>query len=355
MLAAEFYDLLVMIVLALLAIGGGLVAATLAHHGYVSLQLRRRARRGAELLPLLCQAVSDPARLEELTSELRRSDRPVLLPMMLQLALDLRGEELERIAALAEEIGLARSERRRLRSLSATTRAEAAKNLRLLHVRDALPQLLRLIQKDRHRSVRLASAWAAGEIGGSEAIRGLLEMLDDPAPGVVRRIQEVLLDTAPHAAAEVVRHTRASENPAVRRAGVELLGALRDPEASELLLELVGADDREIRTKAVKAAAAIGDPRFSDVFRELLRDGAWSVRCQAATGLGAIGAVDSVAELSAAMADPVWWVRFNAASSLAELGDPGRAALAEATTEEDARGQVASYVLQRTGLTAVAS
>jgi len=355
MLAAEFYDLLVGAVLALFAFGGCLIVSTLWHHAFVSLQLRRRARRGAVLLPALCHAVVDSTRWEELTLQVSRGDRAILLPMLLQLALDVRGEELERIAQLARELGLARAERRRLRSLSATTRAEAAKNLGLLRVEDALPELLRLIQKDRHRSVRLASAWAVGEIGGREAVRGLLAMLDDPAPGVVRRVQEVLLDTAPHAAAEIVQHTRAVKSASVRRAAVELLGALRDPLATDLLLELVDSPDRELRTKAVKAAAAIGDPRFHDTFRALLDDPAWSVRCQAATGLGTIGATDAIGDLRNAMADAVWWVRFNAASSLAELGTPGRAALAEATTDDDARGQVARYVLQRTGLAPAAA
>jgi HEAT repeat protein len=353
----DLYAALVAIVTGLLLLAAFLTSAMLLRHVLISVRLRRCARRTEVLLPLVCQAVDDPEKQSALLSRVRRSDRrPVLLPLLIQLALDLRGEERERVAELADLTGIARVERRRLRSPRMLERAAAAKNLGLLRAREALPDLLRHIERDRRRPVRLASAWALGEIGGPAAVRGLLGRLDDPAPGVVRRVQEVLLDTAPDAVHEIVRHARGTRSRAALCAAVELLGALRDPAASELLLELVDTPDAELRTKVTKAAAAIGDPRFAEVFRRLIKDPAWPVRCQAATGLGATGASGAIAELREAMADEAWWVRFNAASSLAELGTAGRSALAEATTDaEPRRREVARYVLHRTGRVPVAA
>ncbi len=349
MLSARFYELLVLAVIGLLLGGALALVGLIVRHLFISAQLRWRARRTDALLPLLAASIDDPDQRSLLLASLRPGDLAVLLPMLLQLALDLRGEERERVAQLAGELGVAAAERRRLGSVRSLARAAAAKNLGLLRVRTALPALLERVARDRDRAVRLACVRAIGEIGGAEAVRGLLGLLDDPAPGVVRRVQEVLLDTAPDAVLEIVRHARAAPSQGVRSAAVELLGALRDPLASELLLELTAAPDVELRTKAVKAAAAIGDPRFTDAFAALIRDPAWPVRCQAATGLGAAGAIEAVPVLREAMADPVWWVRFNAASSLAELGRAGRAALAEATTDGDERRRdVAHYVLQRT-------
>ena len=350
MSAAAFYDALVLAVLALFSGIVGLVLCTLFHHLLRSLRLAWQARREAVLLPLLCRAVGDRSRCEELLLELSRSDGAVLLPMLLQLALDLRGEELETIAALADDLGLSATERRRLRSWRETVRTEAVKNLGLLRARAALPELLHLVKSDRRRTVRTATAWAIGEIGGRQAVLGLLSMFEDPEPGVVRRAQEVILRAAPDAAREIASFARRSENIAARCAAIEVLGALRDPLASDLLAELVDTPNPELRTKVIKAAAATADPRFLETFRRLLSDPAWSVRCQAATGLGAIGARETIPDLCVALADDAWWVRFNAASSLAELGAPGRAALAEATTDEDARRRdVAQYVLLRTG------
>lgn len=348
-LGAHFYEALVLIVVGLLLGGGAALAGLIARHALITLQLHWRERRMEVLLPLLAAAIDDPDRRSPLLAGLRAGDLAVVLPMLLQLSLDLRGEERERVSRLAEQIGVAASELRRLGSFRSLARAEAAKNLGLLRVRAALPALLLRVDHDRDRSVRLACARAIGEIGGPEAVRGLLGLLDDPAPGIVRRVQEVLLETAPGAVLEIVRHARAASSDGVRCAAVELLGALRDPLASDLLLEMVAAPDVELRTKAAKAAAAIGDPRFGAAFARLMRDPAWPVRCQAATGLGAAGVVDAVPVLREAMADAVWWVRFNAACSLAELGRVGRAALTEATSDGDGRRRdVARYVLQRT-------
>ncbi|NNL65832.1 MAG: HEAT repeat domain-containing protein, partial [Myxococcales bacterium] len=317
----------------------------------VSLRMRRQRRREAVLLPLVCDAVAQPEAREALLEGLRRSDRKVLLPILLQLALDLRGEEAMRVCELAEASGLAAAERRRLYSLRPTVRSEAVKSLGVLRSEESLPRLLHMLENDRSRQVRLACAWAVGEVGGRGAVDGLLAVLEAPDPGVVRRIQEVLIEAAPDAADEIVAYARRTPSDSARRAAVELLGALRDPRASECLLELVEDDDPELRTKVIKAAAAIADPRFAGTFRGLLRDPAWSVRCQAATGLGNIGAVESIPDLSDALGDEAWWVRFNAASSLAELGAPGRAALAQATLDpEPLRSEVARYVLDRTGL-----
>jgi HEAT repeat protein len=343
-------------VLVLLAATGLLLAATLLHHLHVSLRLRWQRRRQEALLAPLCRAVNDPDERETLFSQVRASDGAVLLPMLLQLSLDLRGEETRQIGALAEELGVTTRERRRLDALRATERSEAAKNLGLLRSQPALPRLLHIARTDRRREVRLAAATAMGEIGGRRAVLGLLSMLDDPSPGVVRCVQEVLLDAAPDAAREIAAHARRTRHVGARRAAVELLGALRDPQASELLLELADTPEPELRTKVIKAAAAIGDPRFREIFRAGLEDPAWPVRCQAATGLGAIGASDAIPELCQALSDEAWWVRFNAASALAELGAGGRAALAEQTTSSEAsRRDVARYVLERRGLEELAA
>lgn len=349
MSSAPFYDVLVLAVFTQLAGAAVLVAWTLARHVHVSLELRRVRRRQAVLLPLLCRAVSDGSQREALTRALQPGDGAVLLPMLLQLSLDLRGDELDAIARFADDLELSSSERERLRSWRGIERTEAVKNLGLLRARSALPELLHLVKSDRQRDVRIASAWAIGEIGGREAVLGLLSMLEDPDPGVVRRAQEVLLRAAPDAAGRIVSYVRRVDDAGARCAAVEVLGALRDPLAGDLLAELVEDPNPELRTRVIKAAAAIADPRFLDNFRRLLSDPVWSVRCQAATGLGAIGAAEAIPDLCAALADEAWWVRFNAASSLAELGPPGRAALAEATTSSHERCRdVAQYVLLRT-------
>lgn len=343
-----YHDELVALVFGLLVGIVAILTGTLLHHGWIARRMRADASRVATLLPLVCASICDSALCEPALGRIRACDRRAILPLLIQLALDLRGEESERIGSLAVETGLAAAESRRLRSWRATARAEAAKNLGLLRVRSALPALLQLVKTDPHFEVRHACAWALGEIGGDAAVDGLLSLLEDPHPGVVRRAQELLLESGPGCVGKVIESARATRVPAARLAAIEILGVLRDPGATALLLELADETDPELRIKAIKSAAAIADPRALAAFQKLIRDPLWEIRCQAATGLGALGSAASIPELRAALADDEWWVRFNSARALYEMGEPGRRALEEVSRARDSRsGEAARYVLER--------
>ena len=356
MLFTGFHDELVAIVFGLLAGIIAILTGTLLHHGWIARRMRADASRASTLLPVICTWICDPARSEETLGEMSDSDRRSILPMLVQLALDLRGEESERIGRLAVEVGLADAESHRLRSWRVTARVEAAKNLGLLRVRSALPALLQLVKTDRHFEVRHAGAWALGEIGGDEAVSGLLALLEDPHPGVVRRAQELLLETGPDCVGKVIENARVTRVPAARRAAIEILGVLRDPGATALLLELADDSDSELRIKAIKSAAAIADPRALGAFEKLIRDPLWEIRCQAATGLGALGSAASIPALRNALADEEWWVRFNSARALYEMGHVGRRVLEAVSHERNSRsGEVARYVLERSDSTRMAA
>jgi HEAT repeat protein len=161
-------------------------------------------------------------------------------------------------------------------------------------------------------------------------------------------VEQVLIDRGRDVVDQIVAYAATSPRLRGRRAAIEVLGLLRAPQATDLLLTLVRHSDRELRTRAVKAAAAIGDPRFLASFHELLTDENWTVRCQAAKGLGALGSPMSVPLLRDALRDTHWWVRFYAAVSLAELGVLGHAALRKAVDDpEPTVRDMARYLLER--------
>lgn len=348
MLLAGWYDELIMVVIGMVLVVVGITLALLLRHGTISIRARSDRHRVKRLLPVICSWLCDPERRQEPLEAIRRSDHRAILPVLVQLSLDFRGEESRLIGELAERLGLARSESRRLRAWRLTERAEAAKNLGLLRVNSALPALLRLVKSDRHFEVRHAGVWALGEIGGDEAILGLLTMLEDPHPGVVRRAQELLLEAGSGCAGKVIDYARRSRIASARRAAIELLGVLRDPIATPLLLELVDDGDPELRIKAIKAAASIADPRALAAFQYLLSDPVWQIRCQAANGLGALGNNNAIPGLRSALSDAQWWVRFNSARALYELGEGGRRVLDEVSRDrESTSGEVARYVLER--------
>ncbi|MGH7264608.1 MAG: hypothetical protein ACREMB_07105, partial [Candidatus Rokuibacteriota bacterium] len=103
MLPAVTYDVLVLAVLAMLALVALLFGLLLAQRALASLVARHRRRREAALAPLLHRALGDPAAVPALARALRRFDQGVLRRLLLRLALDLRGEELQAIAGLCRD------------------------------------------------------------------------------------------------------------------------------------------------------------------------------------------------------------------------------------------------------------
>ena len=352
----DFYRIVSLAAASLLIFVLLLMVGTLSHHARTSIRLRRRLRRAETLVPSLCRALGDLEAEADFVAQVRPSDHGALLPALLQLSLDLRGDEQEAVTRVADAMGLCARERKRLRSWRAAERAEGAKNLGLLHVEAALPALLDALGAETEAPVRLAALMALGEIGGRDALRGLLGMLEDHDPGLVRRAQEVLLSSASDATAEIESYVRECSVPEARRAAVEVLGVLRDPRSGALLAELVGEEDAEMRIKATKALASIGDPGHAATLRRLLDDPVWEVRCQAVRGLGALGDLSAVPWLAEALSDDAWWVRFKAALGLAELGPPGVDELRAATqSTHPLRREVARYVLDRTQMGGMAA
>jgi HEAT repeat protein len=304
-------------------------------------------RRGAELAPLVYEAIQDTAVPHAFPGKLPRFDRQVVRGILLRLALDLRGDTGERITSLYQGLGLLQADQARLRSWSASRRARAAVDLGLIRAGQALPALGRALD-DGDTRVRQAAAWAVGQVADPEGLLVLIRLLGDPSTVVARRAQEVLAERGREIEDALLSYAgeTASREGCLR--AIELLGWLRVSAAVELLLQLMGDPDLEIRVKVVKAATAIGDPRFLEPFHHALQDSRWEVRCQAARGLSVLGSPRSVPRLSLALRDPQWWVRFYAAVALAEIGAVGKAALADALEGSSSPAHdMARYLLER--------
>jgi HEAT repeat protein len=283
-------------------------------------------------------------------AELRRTsrfDRRLVRSILLGLAMDLRGEAGDAIAALYRELGFLKKDLVRLRSWRATTRATAAADLGLIHFADAVPALLHALA-DPDVRVRQAAVWAVGQVGDTAALTRLARLLADPSLAVAQRAQEVLTERGRELVDAILAYAESTSSRAGRLAAIELLGWLRITTASDLLLGFMGDLDPEVRVKSVKAAAAIGDPRFLETFHALLEDSSWPVRCQAAKGLSLFGSPESVPWLTAALRDPQWWVRFYAATALSECGPAGEEALSNALHDPTPSArEMARYLLER--------
>jgi HEAT repeat protein len=316
----------------------------------ITLRTAHAKRREAVLTPWVHRALSGggagPAALH-LKQMLRRTDRRVVRDVLLQLALDLRGEDAEHIARLYWRLGLLDLDLARLGSRRPGRRTAAAANLETLAIPGTLRCLLPLLD-DRDTHARMAAVRAAGRIGSREALAALVPRLGDASPSVSRQAQDILAESGRGVADEIRTYLRATDSRRAQYAAVELLGWFRAPESAELLLDLMGAGDAELRIKAVKAAAAIGDPRFLDSFHALLADPRWELRAQAAKGLGGLGSPASIPALKGLLADPQWWVRYSAALALADQGVAGEVALEDALADpRPVVRDIPRYVLER--------
>ena len=118
------------------------------------------------------------------------------------------------------------------------------------------------------------------------------------------------------------------DDPAIKRYLVLVLGALRDPSATETLVGALKADDRDTRKHACFALAAIADPAAVDGLVELAkREEDAEIKKVAIYALGKIGDARAVPQLEVAMDDPNPAISWQAAFSLAECGDPSSRAL----------------------------
>jgi HEAT repeat protein len=317
--------------------------------GIVALRRVRTVRREALLTRLVYRSVQVEPGNSPGVGVLTRFDRRLVRGILLRLALDLRGDSGEAIAGLYRKLGFLRADLARLKSWSATARTNAAADLGLVRITDALPALLEAVD-DRDVRVRQTAVWAVGQVARPETLAALVRLLGDPSRLVARRAQEVLAERGNETKDAILSYARKTSSRAGRLAAIELLGWLRIAEGADLLLTFTTDMDPEVRIKSLKAAAAIGDPRFMEIFQRGLEDSRWEVRCQAAKGLSLFGSPDSIPGLTAALRDRHWWVRFYAATALAEVGPLGEEALHDALADpEPSVREMARYLLERGG------
>lgn len=232
----------------------------------------------------------------------------------------LRGEAHDALVSVFLRRGTARAALRDLRSRSRVRRARAAQILGDLELRQAVPELCRLLI-DRHAEVRVVAVRALGRIGDPAAAWRLIASLDQPDPVPSLLATHTLVQLGPDAE-------------------VTLSAALDHPEARV----------RVVCLDALGLLGAAGSvPRVARVLRE---DTTLEVRVAASASLGRLGARSAVEPLTAALspARPAE-LRAAAARALGDLGTPS-AVPALAALLDDGEFHVANeaaHALRRLG------
>ena len=239
-----------------------------------------------------------------------------------------------------------------LSSRNPERRLRAADRLGFLGTEHSIPLLRRLLS-DEVLSVRFAAAEALARLGCRECVVEILRSIDVRGEVSQRRAAEVILILGPAASGQILSILGDQGVSANTLAiAIRVVGSLRLREAVGPLLTLLSHPDPNIRLNAVRALASIGDSSAMGSIASLANDDSWEVRSAVMQGLGRLGLNAPVPVLLRGLSDGEWWVRFNAARALHELGEPGIAALTEASellTDPFGR-DISLQVLQQHGI-----
>jgi HEAT repeat protein len=181
-----------------------------------------------------------------------------------------------------------------LKARRAWRRASAAYSLGDMSCHEAVPLLLDALD-DRSDEVRAAAVRSLGRLRDPSATQQVVECL------VARRVPRGLagtavLDLGPAAIPELSRIAR-HDDPHVRAIAITVLGLVGDFGDAPVALEAMQDPSAEVRTAAAAALGRIGAADAESALRAALKDDVHFVRAEAATSLGKIHAKPAVPDL----------------------------------------------------------
>ncbi|MEU4216133.1 HEAT repeat domain-containing protein [Actinoplanes sp. NPDC026623] len=259
-------------------------------------------------------------------------------PTALALLGKLRGEAHLGLVSVFLRRGAARAALRDLRSRSRVKRARAAQVLGDLALRQAVPELCRLLT-DRHPEVRVVTVRALGRIRDPAAAWRIIASLDrpDPLPSLL----------ATHALAQLgaeaeVTLSAALDHPhaRVRVVCLDALGLLGATGSMPRVARVLRDDTvLDVRVAAAVNLGRLGTRAALEPLTLALRSFRPApLRATAARALGVLGAPSAVPTLAELLDDDEFQVAHEAAHALRRLGRPGIEALIAAVAAERSAG-----------------
>jgi hypothetical protein len=220
---------------------------------------------------------------------------------------------------------------RDLAARSPASRARAAEVLGNLGDAATVPRLCKLLH-DPDPAVRVVAVRALGRIADPDAATALLD-----ATVGEHRVPPLLVA---HALVRVGLAARADVEAAldhpselVRATALEVLGLIGAVGAAHNVEFALRSDlSLEVRVRAARTLGRLGTRSALTPLLEAVEPGRpAALRAEAAKALGELGAQAAAEPLAALLADPGYHVAHQAARALLRLGEPGRAALENAT------------------------
>jgi HEAT repeat protein len=277
-------------------------------------------------------AALTPVELEVLETQAR-----ALLP-------SLRGQDRETVGRVLDRLGVVDEARRQARSRRAVVRAEAGEFLGESGSAEAVRDLLELLN-DPDPKVRWAAAHGLGRLGHPSAVPQLLAAIDGPCSvpidvvaGAVVAIRECPVS--------LLREGLASPSVPTRALAVELLGRFQALAAADEVIQLLHHDPSvEVRARAARALGRMGSPRAVQPLLASVDEGPVAMRAQAIWALGEMGAQEALPVLRSTLLGRTHHLSDLAADALAVMGPKGRRVLAEVAAGDSPAAPIAARAM----------
>jgi HEAT repeat protein len=282
------------VTLALAAVGAITVVTLVVRRLLLARELRRHDADAARLRPVALAIVDG----EPPEAELEPGDAIVLADLLRRYGRQLTGPSRERIGAYLETTGAVEEALQELRSRRSWRRAAAAFALGDMGSRRAAGPLLAALE-DHERDVRAAAARSLGRLGVVEAVERLVAALAEVT--VPRVIAAQALVSIGESAAPRLTPLLDADDPAVRRAALDVLGLVGSAADAALVVRSLRDPSAEVRSGAARALGSLGGRAGSDELRRSLDDRVAFVRASAANALARVGdrsAAPALAELA---------------------------------------------------------
>lgn len=177
------------------------------------------------------------------------------------------------------------------------------------------------LANDRDPAVRVATAFALGQIGDMTATDTLLQLARDrESADVAAEAVEALSKLAPRLALTTyARFAAEDQHEGVRARAIRYLFRFRSDDASAIAAAALSSPSAVIRQEAAYALARRAYPAGRARLELLINDSNVLTRAYVARALGAIAAPESLPTLIGALADPHAWVRTNAVVAIGRV------------------------------------
>lgn len=295
--------------------------------------------RRMEQIGVFLDGLCDDLQISRARTRSRR--RRSLKQVALQLSTEVIGETRTRLTFLFEHLGFVDDVIKDTSDPRWWIRAQGCRDAGLMASERALFALeLRL--NDPNEDVRIEAAQAMIDIGGVNALTGIILRLKELSLWMKTRLSRSILsfggDAVPHLAAGI-----RSKYPQVQGFCIELLGLLGDVSALPVLLEYIRSEIPDVQQKSLIAFGKIGDSRAIPVIQKFLKSENRDLRYAAVKAAVNLASPEIALELHNHLLKEDLEIKLAAAEALSRSGDTGIKSLLYASRFSDERVRLIAH------------